>query len=456
MFKNIYKTRIYLITAIALTVIAMAIIGANAYKGAKAEEERILISRAENILSSIDPRGIVFLSGNETDIDSPFYISFKNQLLKIRSVNKDIRFIYLAGKHSQSPAGEGDIFFYVDSELRNSPDYSPPGELYTEAGELFHETFKTGLPRFEGPLEDRWGKWVSAFIAVNHPNTGEQLAVLGVDIDAFEYKKRITLAVVAPVFFIALIFLVFFIGYIKYKKEEELLAFKTEFISIASHDIRSPLTGLSWMIQNLLKDEVIARYPKIKSNVALMDKTSRGILEIIRSILNFSRLESAQDARLEKAELNLRSIAMEIMEMLSLFAKKKNVTISFDNDWPEIVSIIADQVRIKRAISNVVANSIKYSPVDGVIRIGYKREKKWHILSIFNSGPKIPESARKKIFSKFFRAGDIKTTSMSGTGLGLYFAKQIIEEHQGDIWFDSQEGGTTFYIKLPVKNSNDR
>lgn len=440
------RPRIYLVVVAALAAMALSVAGKSAYRGAKAVEERALIGRVETIALSLDPREIAFLAGDASDVKNPFYASLKKRFENLRAANEDTRFIYLAGARR-----DDGIFFYLDSEPKSSLNYSPPGQLYAEASPVFHRVFETGRSRFDGPLSDRWGEWVSAFTAINHPLTGRPIAVLGIDIGAGEYRRRISLAMAPPILIIALLFLLFLIGFIRHNKEREIIALKGEFVSIASHDLRSPLTGLSWAVQALLRNKAIAGYPDVQDLLKTMDKASRGLLAAVQAILDFSRLEGGKSASKLSESIDLRSLIAEVIETLVLFAREKNVAIFLDGDWPEKIMIAGDRERIKRAISNIISNSVKYSPEGEMVRVSYAKKEASHIVGVANSGPSIPPSEQGKIFSKFFRASDAGTASQPGTGLGLYFAKRFIEAHGGRMWFDSKEQrGVTFYIALPV------
>ena len=454
--KNRHHPRLYLAIAVTLTAGSLFFASMNAYRGAKASEERTLIVRTETMTLALDPREILLLAGDATDKKNPSYISIKHQFEKLREANKDVRFIYIAGRDNKQTS-KNNIFFYLDSEPEGSSNYSDPGQSYPEASDEFHDVFVTGYSNFEGPLKDQWGTWVSAFVAIRHPVTGEVFAVLGVDIDAREYQKRIALVVAVPVLFISILFVVFFVGYKIYRREEELVALKTEFISIASHDIRSPLTGISWATREFLQDKRLAGLPDVLEMLMLMNKTMTDLLKTIDGIMDFSHLEHGEYSKLQFSDTDLSAIVLGSVEMMVLFAREKGVTLLLDDSWTESVPFVGDQEKIKRAIANIISNAIKYSPAGGGVHIGYQKKDVGqcmsHIISITDTGTGIPKEDQKKLFTKFFRAHVADTTVRPGTGLGLYFAKQFIELHGGTIFFESEKDkGTTFHITLPTES----
>lgn len=446
-------SRIYFLILIIASLFGIAVTGISAYHGARASEERDLIARAQTIAYLFEPRELAFLSGDASDLNNPFYVSIKERLRDVKEVNSDVRFIYFTGRNE-----DDTIFFYLDSESASSPDNSPPGQEYTEASVIFHEVFTLGRARFEGPIADRWGKWISAFVPIRHPGTGKIIAVLGIDISATQYYQRISSAIATPIFFIIFFMMIVVIVFREYKKREEILSMKAGFVSIASHELRSPLVGLVWATQALLRDEAAMKMPGLKETLSLMERTFNNMLETVNGILDFSRLEHLREGGLSVSPLNLSELVRECADALALFAREKKTPLVIEEGFPQELQVVGDREKIKRAINNIISNAIKYSSADNVIRIIYQRDGDEHVIRVNNRGRVIEAGDQKKIFSKFFRAGKTDTvipgvpSGQEGTGLGLYFAKQIISAHGGRIWFDSSpEHGTNFYIALKIK-----
>lgn len=452
MYTFFHKSRIYLLVAGSIAIFAIfaiATIGTVTYRGGVAQEERKLIERAETILLSLEPREIAFLAGEASDVDNPFYVGLKKKLADIIAVNPDIRFVYLAGKREEK------IFLYLDSEPENSPDYSPPGQIYEEASAVFHEVFETGLPRFEGPLADRWGTWISAFVPINHPRTGLRLAVLGIDSDAFEYRKRILFAMATPLLFVSGLFLVFLVGYVRYKKEKEILYLKAEFLSIAAHDLRAPLTGVLWAIEALQKSlsekgvgnqSPDRRTAEIAETIGKIEYTLKFMRESIRGLPFLAGGEESPSSA------SIPLIIANVVEGLGFTAQKRDVSVLIDDTLGTDTNIrtAAPAEKVRHIFANIISNAIKYSKGGGRIDISYIFESGKHIVSVKDSGIGIPECDQKKIFSEYFRASN-NASKEAGAGLGLYFTKHLAEECGGRIWFASEENkGTKFYIELPI------
>lgn len=452
-YKILSNTKTYLAAAIILSAAAALTVGFYTYHGARAVEERALIERTEIVALSLDARELTFLAGNESDLQNPFFQSLKRRLRKVKEVNEDVSYIYLAGRRptretsSSNGAGEYTLFFYVDAGAIGS-DESPPGQTYEEASDVFKDTFVTALPRFEGPLRDRWGNWISAFVPITDPKSGEIIAVLGMDVSALEYRKRVALSMAAPIFLIAMLFSLFLAEYMRYKKGREILAHKAEFLSIASHDLRAPLIGVLWALQALTLDKQLKIDPRVRETADKIELTLKRALESVQGILDSSRWDRSLEENRAVAT-DAAKVVREVIETLDLAAREREVTVVLAKDFPKTFPVKAPVDRLRHVFSNVISNAIKYSRAGSTVRVKFSKENTAAVVRVEDHGLGIPERDRKKIFSEYFR-GSNTAPDQRGTGLGLYFTKRLVEEFGGRIRFVSEENkGTKFYIEIP-------
>ncbi|MFZ1983209.1 MAG: PAS domain S-box protein [Desulfatitalea sp.] len=164
---------------------------------ARAEDARMraeLLILANMAAASVHIEELTALGGAESDLQLPGYQALKLHLRLLRAANRLCRFIYLTGIHE-----DGTVFFYVDSESPDSENYSPPGEVYTEASDAFREVFFTGQSYVEGPIPDRWGNWVSALVPIFCVNPTLPCAVMGIDVDARDWTRNILMRCVPVV-----------------------------------------------------------------------------------------------------------------------------------------------------------------------------------------------------------------------------------------------------------------
>jgi hypothetical protein len=195
--KKIWQRHLLLTTVSVVGIAYAAYLGFSVHQTNKQN----LIMRAKTVAQSISAKDIAVLSGSEDDLNNPTYTQIKERLMQLRAINSDTRFIYLNG------IKEGEIFFYVDSEDSQSPDYSPPGQIYDDATPLMHSLFETKESGFE-VSRDQWGVWASALVPIVDPDTGNVIATLGIDVTAQKYVTDIAIYSLSALLFAILIMVV--------------------------------------------------------------------------------------------------------------------------------------------------------------------------------------------------------------------------------------------------------
>ncbi len=431
---------LFVVAAIVIEVV----VGIAAFRFAIMLEQNSLIGRATSIAAAMESEEITTLSGNESDLGTPLYQKLKEKIVRIKEANTDARFAYITGQRN------GKVFFYMDNEPVESPDYSPPGQIYEEASQGFAMVFTRGQAIIDGPYADRWGTWVSGIAPIFNSGTGKVVAVIGIDINAVSYFKRTFIVVLASVSLVGSLLLGMFILYARYIKEQALDRAKSEFVSLASHQLKTPLTTISWYAEMLLNGRVGKVAEKQKEYLEKIFHNNRRMKELVNALLNTSRIELGTLA-IEPKPVNLIAVADSVLDELSAQINSKRLQI--ERDYEKNLPIINADPQLTRIIfQNLLSNSVKYTPDRGIISLTIKTQQSDILIKVSDSGYGIPKAQQSQIFKKLFRADNVREKEPDGTGLGLYIVKSVIEQFGGKILFESKENkGTIFYVTVPLR-----
>ncbi|MDI6603142.1 MAG: HAMP domain-containing sensor histidine kinase [Patescibacteria group bacterium] len=226
---------------------------------------------------------------------------------------------------------------------------------------------------------------------------------------------------------------------------------KSEFISIVSHQLRSPLSNLKWAIELLMSGRLGKIGEKQTEYFRILKENSARMEELIFDLLIVSRLETAT-LPLNKKEISLEDLINKLISEFQLFTEASNVEIEFKSQ-ENLPKILADFSQIRLVVENLLDNAIRYVKDNGKVKILLEKRGRNLYFEIKDNGVGIPREDQKYIFQKFFRAKNILRYQTQGSGLGLYISKAIIERSGGKIGFKSQEDvGSTFWFTLPIKS----
>lgn len=235
-------------------------------------------------------------------------------------------------------------------------------------------------------------------------------------------------------------------------REKEIDRAKSEFVSLASHQLRTPTTAISWFSEMLLGGDVGALNEKQKSYLEEIYHGNKKMIDLVNALLSVSRIELGTFA-IEPGPANIPIIANDVLEELQTQINEKNLEIR--KKYEKTTTVIQSDPKLIRIIfQNLLSNAVAYTPAKGNISIGIKRAGAGVRVEIGDSGYGIPESEQSKIYTKFFRADNARKVRPDGTGLGLYITKSIVEVLGGTIDFKSKEGkGTVFSVNMPSRST---
>lgn len=233
------------------------------------------------------------------------------------------------------------------------------------------------------------------------------------------------------------------------QKMEETDRAKSEFVSLASHQLLTPMTTVGWIIETLLFKTTDRLNEDQKKYLKDIYDVNHNMIELVRALLDVSRIELGVFS-IEPKHLYLMEIMDSALDESTPKINEKNLSIDkvYDKNMP---TINMDPNLTKIIFQNLISNAVKYTPEKGKISIEIKKQDSEVIVKVSDTGYGIPKELQSKLFSKFFRAYNIKEKS-EGTGLGLYIVKSILDNCGGKIRFESEENkGTTFYVLFPIE-----
>jgi signal transduction histidine kinase len=230
---------------------------------------------------------------------------------------------------------------------------------------------------------------------------------------------------------------------------EVMNALKNEFLGMAAHDLRSPISNIESLADLLLESEAEIRSDERLELITMIRQLSQGMMKLLNDLLDIAAIESGKIA-LQLTPVSIPYYLMEVANYNRLLAERKKI--SLVTDVAETLPVTAfDQDRIRQVLNNLLSNAIKFSPTHTVVTLEAYRMAAGVEFSVTDQGPGIQPEDQGKLFGAFQRVGPQPTAGESSTGLGLSICKKIVELHGGTIGVESTVGrGSRFYFTLPL------
>jgi len=228
----------------------------------------------------------------------------------------------------------------------------------------------------------------------------------------------------------------------RFREAEEL---KSTFISIISHELRTPVALIKGYVGTLRRDDAAWDPTVVRDSLAVIEEESDHLAELIDDLLEASKLQSGAPS-LNLVDVDLAEIAKALAERFKTQSTIHQFELRLSDDFP---IVRGDEQRLTQVISNLLSNSIKYASAGGKVLIQGRVTGNEVVLCVQDEGPGIPPSDRVRIFERFYRSADLARTT-KGAGLGLFLAKAVVEAHGGRIWVDEKlERGTRICFAIP-------
>lgn len=230
----------------------------------------------------------------------------------------------------------------------------------------------------------------------------------------------------------------------------ELDQLKSEFVTVAAHQLRTPLSGIKWALKAVVSGELGPLNTEQRAYLLKAYEANDRVIGLLRDMLLADQIEVG---RLVSSEIPVK--LGDLLDTLILEARNnaqaKQVTIDFEPPQGTYGRVSIDPKNMRIAFENLIENAIKYTKTGGRITIVVEPKESSILVKISDTGIGIPQDAQQKVFSRFFRAQNAVREVTDGSGLGLFIVQRIVEKNHGRIWFESTEGtGTTFFVELPT------
>jgi signal transduction histidine kinase len=256
-------------------------------------------------------------------------------------------------------------------------------------------------------------------------------------------------------------------------KHSELSRAKSDFVALASHQLRTPLSIIKWYVDFIVSGDAGALNPEQMKFLKEVYISNERLIELVNALLDVSRIDVGTFS-IEPEPTHITQWIEAALEKLDKEIKTKKLIVR--KKFDEIPEINLDPRLTKIFFENIISNSVKYTPEGGMVQVVMRKTDTDVLIKISDNGCGIPREQQPKIFTKMFRADNVKKIESVGTGLGLYISKAIIEKSGGKIWFqspsfdllldpanpeakvpiDKQNQGTTFFITIPLKGMKRR
>ena len=228
---------------------------------------------------------------------------------------------------------------------------------------------------------------------------------------------------------------------------------KTDFVSVATHQLRTPLSAIKWTLSMLLKGDVGPLTNEQKTFLMKAYESNDRMVALLGDMLLSDQIESGK-VRTSNTTSLLPELPENLLLELQSVAERKHITIRFEHPAPSYAPVIIDPRHLRAVLQNLLENAVKYSSAQGTVVLHLTEEGAKTIFTVVDTGIGIPLDSQKHISTRFFRAQNAVKMETDGSGLGLFIAKSILEKNKGTIEFKSEEGtGSTFTVVLPNTHS---
>lgn len=236
-------------------------------------------------------------------------------------------------------------------------------------------------------------------------------------------------------------------------REKEMERLKIEFVSLAAHQLRTPLSAIKWALHMLLDGSMGKMTQEQRNFLGKTYQSNERMINLVNGLLDVTRIEEGRYVY-KPVSSQMEELAEGVVRLYTEEAKRRSVKLEWHKPKCKLPTVLIDVEKVRLAVQNLIDNALRYNKKGGrvMVAVSYLQKSKEVQVTVANEGIGIPSDQHERVFTKFFRANNAKLVDTEGSGLGLYLVKNIIAAHKGKISFQSKEGkGATFFFVLPVE-----
>ena len=238
-------------------------------------------------------------------------------------------------------------------------------------------------------------------------------------------------------------------------REKMVEKMKTEFVFLAAHQLRTPLSEIKWTLRMLLDGDMGEITEEQRDFVRKTYQSNERMISLVNDLLDVTRIEEGRYLY-KPTFIQIENVIQFVINSFEEVIQRKRIKFEFQKPSEKLPRVKVDVEKIRLAIQNLLDNAMRYTPPGGEVKVSITQGLKEIEVRVQDTGVGIPRDQQERVFTKFFRGANVVRMETEGTGLGLFITKNIIEAHGGRIWFESEEGkGTTFHFSLPVEKESE-
>ena len=224
---------------------------------------------------------------------------------------------------------------------------------------------------------------------------------------------------------------------------------KNEFVFVAAHELRNPVTAIRLLLDIIFEDKRLAIDPVLRGHLAKIQEANERLLHLVDDLLEVSRTEAGR-LQIQVAPQNIVTHVTNLLSEQRPNAVSKGIIFNYE-PAPNTPYVAADSLKLKEILTNLLANAVKYNIAGGTVTVSHEVRGDKLLTKVADTGIGISEADRQKLFHKFWRSEDLAVRAQSGTGLGLFIVKELVDRMGGEVWAESKPGaGSTFCFTLPL------